>query len=151
MPRVLDTYYGLEGGLSYKKFLKHFQDQAKGTSNIALINDLNSGDAHFRKPFVNNSLILVDLASHENANAKNEKQPAVRVIDPTELARLRAVDRVAAESVTDPSPDSYKAKAVKTKRHSKTSTQRRKSALKRKSVNVRAKTTIKRARDIFED
>ena len=156
MPRVLDTYYSLEGGLSYNTFLRHFQDQAKGAANITLIKDINSlkGDARFRKQAVNNTLILVDLASEEKVNAKKEKQPPVRVIDPTELTRLRANDRVAAESCVGASSSPYKNDGAGAESHSELSTHGRKRSVKRKRGNLAAKSSkraIKRARDIFED
>lgn len=155
MPRIHEKYYGLEGGLSYKTFLKHFEEQAKGSGNLKFIKDMNTAktDGRFRKPNMNSSLILVDIADDNNINAKNEKQPSVQVIDPTESARRIAEDRAATESSR-----SYKSQPSSRKNHSNPSRQGRKntsaSGNKRKASapgKFTSTRSVKRARDIFED
>ena len=150
-------YYGLQGGLSYKRFLKHFADQAEGSANLQLLHNINSlkGDARFKKPAVNNSLILVSLASSENTNAKNEKQPAIEVYDESESARRRAQDIVVDEATDTMAKTVKRTKTSSTgsKAHSKVNHQYRRSVTKKKEPKaaISAKNTIKRTRDIFEN
>ena len=156
MPRIQENYFSLEGGLSYKTFLDHFLKQAKGHPNITHIKhtDFPKGDGRFPKPCVNGRLILVDLATEKNTNAKNEQQPAIKVQDENEAVTKRVVDRVAAERGTSggsPRRQSNKARAPKSKSHSKTTSGPGASGRGKKRKVGSASRAIKKARDVFED
>ena len=155
MNSSMNQYFGLQGGLSYKSFLKHFTDQAEGSANLQLMRNLNSlkGDARFKKPAVNNSLILVSLASSENTNAKNEKQPAIEVYDESESARRRAQDKVVDETIDlQATPVKQVKRTVSgSKSHSQTNFRHKRSTSGTDSnAAISARKAIKRTRDIFE-
>lgn len=151
-----DKYFSVDGGLSYKKLLKHFQDQAKGSRNISLINDYNSirgTAAGFRRPRFHGSLVLVDMGdSGENLNKRGENIPKVEVVDPTEGDRRRAEAQVAeenrriAQQVSNNGYSTGKSQTHNGSRKGKSS--KRKAA---GSSSSAAKLAIKRAKDIFED
>lgn len=146
----MNQYYGLQGGLSFKTFLRHFENQANGTANLELMRNRNSlkGDTKFKRPTVNNSLILVSLASSENANRKNERQPAIEVYDEAESARLRALDKAMDESEHPPHPPSKRGRPGR-KAHSNSGGGRRQIPAGTTGKSA-AKKTVKRAENIFE-
>lgn len=157
MPRLENEYFSLYGGLNYETFRRHFENQAKGESNIRLIKDMNSlkGDSRFRRPSVNGKLILVDLAGEKASGGGGKSDhPPIKVVDENSAVTKRAVDRVAAEKIKPATTACAGNKKAKPRSKSQSNTNNRgerTGAGKRKSGGDRAKKAIKKARDIFEE
>ena len=151
------NYFALEGGLSYKTFLKHFKDQANGTRTAVLMSNRGkngSAKSGFGGPSVRGSLVLVDLADREeNVNNDGEKMPRIEVVDPTEAERRRALDRVALESSDKKvakQESERKGNVIKKRNHSATGTGKSQNKKRKSASNTVTRKIVKRARDIFD-
>jgi len=140
-------YFALDGGLSYKKILNHFQDQANGKAVLVPSKQYNQDK---RKSRNRNQLILIDLADPPKAAQKNsDTMPKVDVIDPLEADRKRAIDELQQE-VAD---DRRNEKTSKRRKHFPTNHSRkqpRKINTSRRQRHGPVQAIVKRTKDIFD-
>lgn len=144
------TYYSAHTSIDYKTLLNHFKDQADGNRKIALL------PAHLQKNGsmnkLSNSIVVLNKPKHVNTNTKGEKMPAIRVLDDTEAARLRAERELQIEEERE---EGISDKQL-THPHHKTSgkgARQTSSARKRPSsstVQTGVRRKVKRVRDVFD-
>ena len=147
-------YFTLDGGLSYKKFLKHFKDQAKGTQKLILLQDSGrsvDSKGPFKTPTTHGSLVLVDLADHVEKNDSGQL-PKVEVVEPTEADRRRALDQVQIEAHDRKTATAglTKPTAIPNGGHSKTGSRKGQNRKRKNATASTAKKVIKRSKDFFD-
>jgi len=140
-------YFALDGGLSYKKILNHFRDQANGKTVLMPSKQFNQDK---RKSRNKNQLILIDLADPPKVEQKNnETMPKVDVIDPLEADRKRAIDelqREVAENKKSEKPPKRRKQVSAS--HSKKQSWKNNTSRRQRRGAVQA--IVKRTRDIFD-
>jgi len=140
-------YFALDGGLSYKKILHHFRDQADGKAVLMPSKQFNQDK---RKSRNKNQLVLIDLADPPNQDQKNnDVMPKVDVIDPLEADRKRAMDQLQNEV------DEVRRAAKPSKRrkhqsegHSRKQPRKINTSKRQRRGSVQA--IVKRTKDIFD-
>jgi len=140
-------YFALDGGLSYKKILNHFQDQANGKAVLIPSKQYNQDK---RKSRNKNQLVLIDLADPPKAEQKNsDVMPKIDVIEPLEADRKRAIDELQSEVAAggrDEKPP--KRRKQVSANHSRKHPRKNNTSRRQRRSSVQA--IVKRTKDIFD-
>lgn len=140
-----NNYYSLDGGLSYKTFLKHFKDQARGKQRRVII-PYNGKNSRFNYPHVQSSIVLVDLQDRNVKKEYEAETPKVEIVEPTEAERKRAVEEIRRDLEEEREVTTNRSISARNAHSSRNS--RKRSSKKPPSRGVSSR--VKRTKDVFD-
>ena len=138
-------YISQNAGLSYNAFLRHFQDQAKGSASIRLLGKSSPTrglKSKFATPLCHEGFILVDTADKNISNKKGEVILRLEIVDPNELARRRALEDLSQQE-QDKKTATEGTKTIKKRKRAHSSSNDRKTRVTNAS-NKKAATAVRK-------
>ena len=145
-------YISQNAGLSYRAFLAHFQDQARGAHSVRLLgkSPVTRGlKSRFATPLCHDGLILVDQTDRDIENKRGESIPRLEIVDPNEMGRRRALDEMSQREQDKKTASDGVKRVKKTKRaHSSSGSRKRRTTSPRRK---RKKTQKNKLKDLFDE
>jgi len=153
MSAFQQKYIAQDAGLSYKAFLDHFQNQAKGPQNTAVLPNNTGGlKSKLTTPLCHDGFILVDMSDKNIKNELGETLPRLEVVDPNELIRRRALDELSQQQQDkNIAADGTKSTKIRKRPHSSSNGRKTRISTSSKKKRAEVKKLVNRVKDLFDE